>query len=35
MKMQLFMITEKVKPNTENIKRLKLGGDQAYDPSSD
>jgi hypothetical protein len=35
MKMQMFATSEKVKLNTEKYKRLKLGGGQAYDHSSD
>jgi hypothetical protein len=27
----MFTILDKAKPDTENIKRLKLGGGQAYD----
>jgi hypothetical protein len=33
-KMQMFATSEQEKPDTEN-KRLKLGGGQAYDRSSD
>jgi hypothetical protein len=31
----MFATSEKAKPDTENIKRLKLGGGQEYDRSSD
>jgi hypothetical protein len=35
MKMEMFAILDKARPNTGNIcKRLKLGGGQAYDHSS-
>jgi hypothetical protein len=34
MKIQMFAKWDKVRPDTENI-RLKLGGGQAYDRSSD
>jgi hypothetical protein len=34
MKMQMFLTLEKVKPDTK-YKRLKLGGGQAHDRSSD
>jgi hypothetical protein len=31
----MFATLDKAKPNTGNTKRLKLGGGQAYDRSSD
>jgi hypothetical protein len=31
----MFVILGKEKPDIEKYKRLKLGGDQAYDRSSD
>jgi hypothetical protein len=31
----IFAILDKAKPDTENIKRLKRGGGQAYERSSD
>jgi hypothetical protein len=31
----MFAVYDKVKPDKENIKRLKLDGGQAYDLSSD
>jgi hypothetical protein len=34
MKMKMFAILDKAKPDTENIKRLKLGGGHVYDRSS-
>jgi hypothetical protein len=33
--MKMFAILDKAKPDIESIKRLKLGGGQAYDRSSD
>jgi hypothetical protein len=33
--MQMFATLDKKKPDTGNIKRLKLGGGQAYDRSSE
>jgi hypothetical protein len=35
MTMKMFIILDKVKPDIENMKRLKLGGGQTYDHSSD
>jgi hypothetical protein len=34
-KMQMFVTSEKVKPETGNINRLELGGLLAYNRSSD
>jgi hypothetical protein len=33
--MKMFIILGKVKPSIESIKRLKFGGGQVYDRSSD
>jgi hypothetical protein len=35
MRMNMFAVYDKAKQDTENVKRLILGGDQAYDHSSD
>jgi hypothetical protein len=35
MRIYMLAILDNVKPDTENIKRLKLGSGQAYDRSSD
>jgi hypothetical protein len=35
MTIKMFAILDKAKPDVENLKRLKLGGGQAYDRSSD
>jgi hypothetical protein len=33
--MKMFVVLNKEKPDTENTRRLKLGGGQAYDRSRD
>jgi hypothetical protein len=35
MNMEMFAALDKANPDTGNIKRLKLGGGQEYDRSSD